>query len=269
MSHSLACYCKALQTWINWHLCLALPALELRSWPCLPSTLQDNLLTFNGLSHFFLSPCEKQRVFLSLPLPPPMLWNAKASGCLGARTNYKHLAAGGVFSPPLSFLSSAAAGQSLLRLWMAPSPRGCPWIRNSLWLLVLDLEAPYSAADLITSWRNDVGPWHRGMMSWALTCHQKKYKLPGAGTVSQGDFCSLHADLRVGRAFIPFIPPHWDHHDHSFCWDPLCNVGVGSITALWGGRAGCALNGGAAIGLWICAQSPAQPAALCSSQTPN
>lgn len=69
VSHSLACYCKMLQTWINWHLCLALPALELRSCPCLPSILQDNLLTSNGLSHFFLSPCEKQRVFLSLPLP--------------------------------------------------------------------------------------------------------------------------------------------------------------------------------------------------------
>lgn len=45
-------------------------------------------------------------------------------------------------------------------------------------------------------------------MSWALTCHQKKYKLSSAGTVLQGDFCSLHADLRVGRALIPFVPPH-------------------------------------------------------------
>lgn len=122
-----------------------------------------------------------------------------------------------------------------------------PWIRNSLWLSWLDLEGPYSGADLITSWWNDVGPWHWGMMSWALTCHQKKYKLPAAGTALQGDFCSLHADLRVGRALMPFIPPHWDHQDH-WC--------AGELDAVWvlaapqpcgvGGRSGCALKGGAA-----------------------
>lgn len=207
-------YCKMLQTWINWHLCLALPALELRSCPCLPSILQDNLLTSNGLSHFFLSPCEKQRVFLSLPLPlclfSEMLKHLAASK-QGQTTNTWVL---GVFPPSPSLLSSAAAGETVLRLWMAPSPRGCPSIRNSLWLSSLDLKGPYSGADPITSWWNDVGPRHRGMMSWALPCHQKKYKLPGAGTVLQGDFCSLCADLRVGSALIPFIPPHWDHHDH-------------------------------------------------------
>lgn len=40
---------------------------------CLPGILQGNSLTSNGLSHFFLSPCEKQRVFLSIPLPLPIL----------------------------------------------------------------------------------------------------------------------------------------------------------------------------------------------------
>lgn len=253
-----------LQTGINWHLCLPLPALDLKSWPCLPSILQDNLLTSNGLSHFFLSPCGKRRVFLSLPLPPPILWNAKASGASeqGHTANTWVL---GDFPPPLSFLSSAAAGQSVLRLWMAPSPPGCPSIRNSLWLSWLDLKGPYSGADLITSWWNDVGPRHRGMMSWALTCHQKKYKLPGAGTVLQGDFCSLYADLRVARALTPFIPPHWDHHEHWFCWEPQCGYWQHHSPVGWEvwmcpkGR----------CWLWICAQTPAQPAALCSSQTPN
>lgn len=172
----------------------------------------------------------------------------------------------GFFSPPLSSLSSAAAGQSLLRLWMAPSPRGCPRIRNSLWL---DLKGPYSGADLITSWWNDVGPWHRGMMSWALTCHQKKYELPGAGTVLQGDFCSLHADLRVGRALVPFIPPHWDHQEHWFCWEPGCSVGIGSSTALWGGRSGCALNGGAGHRAVDLCTKPCSASTLCCSQPPN
>lgn len=62
------CVC---QTHTKWHLCLELPAMEVRSWPRLPGKLQDNLLTSNGLPRFCLSPCENQKVFLSLPLPPP------------------------------------------------------------------------------------------------------------------------------------------------------------------------------------------------------
>lgn len=164
-----------------------------RSWPRLPGILQDNLLTSNGLSSFCLSPCGNQRVFLSIPLPSPssspseMLKHLVASK-QGQTTN-TWMSIFFFFIPRFPEICSYMTAGSW-RLWVAPSCGGCHPIRNSPWHPPRDWEGPYSGADPITSRWNDAGPRHQGMMSWALTCHQKKYKLPGAVTLLQGDICS-------------------------------------------------------------------------------
>lgn len=149
ISNSLAHYCKGLQTWINWHLCLALPALELRSWPCLPSILQDNLLTSNGLSLISFSLLVKSEGDF-FPFPFLHLFSEMpkhlAASKQGQTTNTWVLGRFFSSSPLLPELCSCRTERS-----EAVNGTFSPWIRNSLWLSWLDLEGPYSGADLITS----------------------------------------------------------------------------------------------------------------------